>query len=209
MDPVTIALLAGTAIKGISSLIKNRKGKKMEKAGESQMNKALNDIKYTRPEEHDKIMSLLGNRQSGINTRREMVEDRVRSSTSSGIAGIRQLADSPVAALGAYGGLKEQEQNAIADVGVQFEGMRDEATMGMVQGEEMGAGYSEKEQYYNDIYKNMVKANLGGSKMEAGRNQAWQGFEGMASAGLDLVGTTYLSSKMNPTEDLGSAGEPS
>lgn len=205
MDPVTIALLAGTAVKGITSLIKNRKGKKLERSGESQMNKALADIKYSRPDEYGQIMNILNQRQSSIDTRKRMVEGDIRRSTSSGISGIRQLADSPVAALGAYGGLKEREQNAIADLGVQFEGMRDEAMMGRAKGLEMGAGYSEKEQYYNDMYKNMVKANLGASKMEAGRNMAWEGFEGIGSAALDFAGTKYLSGKMNPTEDLASS----
>jgi hypothetical protein len=199
MDPVTIALLAGTAVKGISSLVKGIKGRKDQKSGEAEMNKALANIKYSRPEEYNQIMGILKQRTGGINTRREMAEGAVRRSTSSGIAGIRQLADSPVAALGAYGGMKEREQNAIADLQLQFEGMRDEAMLGEVKGLQMGADYSDKEQYYNDMYKNMVKANLGASKMEAGRNMAWQGFEGIGAAALDFAGTKFLSGQMNPS----------
>jgi hypothetical protein len=100
MDPVTIALLAGTAVKGISSLVKGIKGRKDQKSGEAEMNKALANIKYSRPEEYNQIMGILKQRTGGINTRREMAEGAVRRSTSSGISGIRQLADSPVAALG-------------------------------------------------------------------------------------------------------------
>jgi hypothetical protein len=212
MDPVTIALLAGTAVKGISSLVKGIKGRKDQKSGEAEMNKALANIKYSRPEEYNQIMGILKQRTGGINTRREMAEGAVRRSTSSGIAGIRQLADSPVAALGAYGGMKEREQNAIADLQLQFEGMRDEAMLGEVKGLQMGADYSDKEQYYNDMYKNMVKANLGASKMEAGRNMAWQGFEGIGAAALDFAGTKYLSGQMNPSltipETTGTSTDP-
>jgi hypothetical protein len=212
MDPVTIALLAGTAVKGISSLVKGIKGRKDQKSGEAEMNKALANIKYSRPEEYNQIMGILKQRTGGINTRREMAEGAVRRSTSSGISGIRQLADSPVAALGAYGGLKEREQNAIADLQLQFEGLRDEAMLGEVKGLQMGADYSDKEQYYNDMYKNMVKANLGASKMEAGRNMAWQGFEGIGAAALDFAGTKYLSGQMNPSltipEPTGTSTDP-
>jgi hypothetical protein len=212
MDPVTIALLAGTAVKGISSLVKGIKGRKDQKSGEAEMNKALANIKYSRPDEYNQIMGILKQRTGGINTRREMAEGAVRRSTSSGIAGIRQLADSPVAALGAYGGMKEREQNAIADLQLQFEGMRDEAMLGEVKGLQMGADYSDKEQYYNDMYKNMVKANLGASKMEAGRNMAWQGFEGIGAAALDFAGTKFLSGQMNPSltipETTGTSTDP-
>jgi hypothetical protein len=213
MDPVTIALLAGTAVKGISSLVKGIKGRKDQKSGEAEMNKALANIKYSRPEEYNQIMGILKQRTGGINTRREMAEGAVRRSTSSGIAGIRQLADSPVAALGAYGGMKEREQNAIADLQLQFEGMRDEAMLGEVKGLQMGADYSDKEQYYNDMYKNMVKANLGASKMEAGRNMAWQGFEGIGAAALDFAGTkSDLSGQMNRSltipETTGTSTDP-
>jgi hypothetical protein len=209
MDPVTIALLAGTAIKGISSLVKGIRGRKEKKKGETRMEKAIADIKYSRPEEYERIMNILGQRPGRLKTQQEMVEGDIRRSTTAGTAGIRQLADSPVAALGAYSGLKEREQKAIADVGIQFEGMQDEAILGQAEGLKMGASFSEKEQYYNEIYKNMIKANLGASQMEAGRNMAWEGFEGFAGAGLDFIGTKYLSGKINPTEDLGSAGTTS
>lgn len=198
MDPVTIALLAGTAVKGISALVKGIKGRKMKKKGEKQMKKAVADIKYTRPEEYSQIQNLLGYRKTTVDTRREMAEERVRGRTAAGIEDIRQLADSPVAALGAYGGMKAREQESIAELAPVFENIRDEALMGEVAGLEMGAGYSEKEQYYNDMYKKMIKANLGASKMGAGQNMAWEGFEQLGSAALDFAGTKYLSNLYNP-----------
>lgn len=194
------AAAIGAGIKGVSSLIKGIAGRKKQKAGEQEMNRAISKIKYSRPEEYNQIMNILGQRSGRMKTQQETVEGDIRRTTASGAAGIRQLADSPVAALGAYGGLKEREQQAIADVGVQFEGMQDQALLGMAEGAKMGADYSDKESYYNDIYKNMLKANLGASKMGAGTNMAWEGFEGVASAGLDFLGTKFLSDKMNPTD---------
>ena len=198
MDPVTIGSLVSAGIKGVSSLVKGIKGRKEKKAGEQQMEKAIEDIKYTRPEEYSDIMNILKQRKSSITSRREAAEERVRTQTASSITGISQLADSPVAALGAYGGMKQREQQAIAGIGLEYEERRDEAVMGEVQGLGMGAGYSEKEQYYNEMYKNMVKANLGASKMSAGRNMAWGGFEGVGGAAIDFIGTKYLSNTLNP-----------
>ena len=168
------------------------------KKGEKQMMKSLASIKYSRPDEYQQIQNILGQRPGRLKTQKSMVERDIRRATASGAAGIRQLADSPVAALGAYSGLKEREQEAIADLGVQFEGMQDQALMDQLEGFKMGAEYSDNEQYYNEMYKHMVKANLGASKMEAGRNQAWEGFESFGSAILDFAGTKYLSDKMNP-----------
>jgi len=190
----------GSGIKGITSLVKGIQGNKMRKAGEADMNKAIADIKYSRPDEYGQIMNILGQRPGRLKTQERMVGDNIKSSTASGISDIRQLADSPVAALGAYGGLKDREMNAIKDVGVQFQGMQDQALLDQGEGLKMGADYSEKEQYYNQIYKNMIKANMGASKMEAGRNMAWDGAEGFVSAGLDFLGTKYLSDKMNPSD---------
>lgn len=201
--PVIVAGLISAAVKGVSAISKHVKGKRYEKSGEKMMDENLKAIKYSRPDEYGQIMNVLGQRSGRLKTQEGMVEDNVRRSTAAGVSSISQLADSPVAALGAYGGLKEQEQNAIADLGVQFEGMQDQALMDQTKGLQMGAGYSEKEQYYNSIYKNMVKANLGASKMSGGKNMAAEGMEGVASAGLDLVGTKYLSDTMNPKDPSG------
>ena len=42
-------------------------------------------------------------------------------------------------------------QQAIAGIGLEYEGIRDEASLGVAKGLEMGAGFSEKEQYYNQL----------------------------------------------------------
>ena len=76
--------------------------------------------------------------------------------------------------------------------------MRDEAVMGEVGGLQMGADYSDKEAYYNDMYKKMVKANIGASKMKGGENMIWGGVESIAGTGMDYLGTRYLGNKMNP-----------
>ena len=154
----------GAGIKGISGIVKGIAGNRQRKKGEAEMNKAISGIKYSRPGEYNQIMNILGQRSGRLKTQENMVENNVRRTTASGTAGIRQLADSPVAALGAYSGLKEREQNAIADLGVQFQGMQDQALLGQAEGLKMGAEYSDKEQYYNDMYKKMLKANLGGKK---------------------------------------------
>lgn len=158
-------------------------GASLRKKGEAQMNSALDNIKYTRPDEYEDIMGILKGRVSSVGTRREMAEESVRAQTASASTGISQLADSPLAALGAYSGLKQREEQAIRDLGIQYEGIRDKAVMGVAGGLEMGAGYSEKEQYYNDMYKNMVKANMGAGKMSAGTNMM---FGGMESIGADI-----------------------
>ena len=187
-----IASLVGTGAKLGADGVKTHKGKKMMESGEKRMMSELDQIKYTRPEEYGQIMSLLKGQVSGLDSRRESAEDRIESRTASSVTGISQLADSPVAALGAYGGLKEKEQQAIADLGLQYEGMKDQATMNVASGLEMGAGYSEKENYYNDMYKRMVKANMGASKMGAGTNMMWGGLDGIESTALDFIGTKYL-----------------
>jgi hypothetical protein len=148
----------------------------------------------------------MSQRTSGVNSRREAAEDRVQQTTASAQTGIRQLADSPVAALGAYSGLKQKEQQAIADIGQQYEGIRDEAIMGQARTEEMGAGYSDKESYYNDMYKKMVRANMGANKMSGGANQMWQGIEGVAGTALDYAGTKYLGDIYDQNKSLQSGG---
>jgi len=42
------------------------------------------------------------------------------------------------------------------------------------------------------MYKNMIKANMGASKMESGNNMMWGGFEEMGAAAFDFAGTKYL-----------------
>lgn len=188
--PVAQIFATGTQL--AADTVKTNQGKSMKESGERQMMFELDKIKYTRPEEYSQIMSLLKGQVSGLDSRRKSAEDRIESRTASSVTGISQLADSPVAALGAYGGLKEKEQQAIADLGLQYEGMKDQATMNVASGLEMGAGYSEKENYYNDMYKRMVKANMGASKMGAGTNMMWGGLDGIESTALDFIGTKYL-----------------
>jgi len=143
MDPITIALLAASAIKGGIGLVKSIKGRKDKKSGEAKMNKAIDDIQYTRPDEYKEIMGMLNKRSSSVSTRRESAEERVREQTATSMTGIRQLSDSPVAAGSLYSGIKQKEQQVIADLGVEYEGIQDEAVMGQVKGLEMGAGFSE------------------------------------------------------------------
>jgi len=176
--------------------------------GRKEMEAAIEDIKYSRPGEYAEIMRLLTNRTRGIGSRRESIEDRIRTTTASAIPGVSQLADSPVAALTAFSGVKQREQQAIADLGIQFEGIRDEAILGEVKGLEMGAGFSEKEQYWNDMYKNMIRANMGASRMGAGTNMMWGGMEGLGATALDYAGTKYLSNVYNPQSTSQLGGKP-
>ena len=189
--PIAIPLLVSLISGGIA-LTKTIIGAVQKNRGNKEVEKAIEGIKYSRPEEYEQIMGKLNQRESSINTRREAVEDRVRSTTASSIPGISQLADNPVAGLTAYSGLKQREQQAIADIGIDFEEKRDQAVMGQVQGLGMGADYSDKESYYNDMYKKMVQANMGANKMSAGTNMMWGGMEGAAAAGIDYLGTKYL-----------------
>lgn len=183
---------AGAVIQGVVNAGKAIYGGIQYKKGSKELEKALSQIKYSRPDEYGEIMNLLKGRVTGMDSRRESAEQRVRSDTAANVTGVSQLADSPVAALGAYGGLKNREQQAISDLGIEYEQMKDQATMGVVQGLEMGAGYSDKEQYYNDMYKKMVRANMASGKMTAGMNMMGGGIEGMGAAGMDYAGTRYL-----------------
>jgi len=196
---LAIAALIAAGIKGGVAIAKGIGGASEKKKGEKQMEEALENIKYTRPEEYADIMSLLRKRKTDITSRREGAEERIRTQTASSITGISQLADSPVAALGAYGGMKQREAQAIAGIGLEYEERRDEAVMGEVQGLQMGAGFSEKENYFDNMYKNMVRANLGASRMSGGQNQMWQGIESVGAAGIDFLGTKYAST--DPTTD--------
>ena len=182
----------GTIVKAGVDVGKTIYGASQFKKGKKEVESALSQLKYTRPEEYGQIMSLLKSRRASLPSRQAGVESRIRQSTASSTSGIRQLADSPVAALGAYSGLKQREQQAIADLGIQFEGMKDEALMAEAQGLQMGAEYSDKEQYWNDMYKKMVKANMGAARMNAGQNMMWGGVEGAAGAVNDYLGTKYL-----------------
>lgn len=198
--PLLLAALISGGIKAGTAIAKGIKGRKDRKKGEAQMEKSLEDIKYTKPEEYGQIMNILKQREGTVTSRREAAEENIRDTTASAMTGIRQAADSPVAALTAYTGLKDREMKAIAGVGEVFEEKRDMAQMGVAQGLEAGAGYSEKEQYYNQMYKNMVRANLGASRMMAGQNMAAQGLGQLGAAGLDFAGTKYLSSLYNPQQ---------
>ncbi len=194
LDLLGIGAMAQAAVEGGKAIY----GASEAKKGREEMYGAIDKIKYSRPEEYEQIMSLLQQRTDSVGTRREMAEDRVRQNTAGSIAGFGQLADSPVGALGGFAQLKARESQTIADLGLQYEGIRDEAMLGEAKGLEMGAGYSDKEQYYNDMYKNMLHANIGASRMGAGQNMLWGGLEGVASTALDYAGTKYLSNVYNP-----------
>ncbi len=203
-----IGAAVGAGISGAVNIAKTIYGARQAKKGEKQMNEAIESIKYSRPEEYSQIMNILGTRTDSLTSRREAVEGRVRRGTAAGQSGIRQLADSPVAALTAYSGLKERETQAISDIGIEFESMRDQNMMDEARGLQMGADYSDKESYYNDMYKKMVRANIGASKMGAGANMLGAGIEGVAGTAMDYLGTRYLGNKMNPQKDttLGGVG---
>lgn len=173
-------------------------GVSQAKKGEKQMNEAIDAIKYSRPEEYGNIMSLLEGRTNSVGSRQQTAEDKVKANTAGSVAGFTQIADSPVGALGGFAQLKARESQALADINLQYEGIKDEAILGEVKGQEMGAGYSDKEQYWNDMYKNQVHANMGASKMGGGLNMAMAGAEGMVATGLDYAGTKYLSNAYNP-----------
>jgi len=190
----------GSLIKGGVDIAKMIKGGVDYKKGKKEVESALDNLKYTRPEEYAQLSNLLKQRESSIPTRREAAEDRIRRGTTTGTTAIRQLSDSPVAALTAYGGLKARETQAISQLEEQFERMRDEAVLGQVSGLEMGAQYSDKEQYWNEMYKQQVRANMGANRMGAGTDMMWGGAEGLASTGLDYLGTKYLSGKLNPQQ---------
>ena len=207
------ALIISAAISAGVSGGKAIAGGIQKKRGQKQVDKALEGLSYTRPEEADEILSLLGKRKDTLGSRQDSIEEMIKGSTSRGITGISQLADSPVAALGAFGGLKDRETQAIKELGIAFDDKRDQALMGEVAGLEMSAGYSDKEQYYNDMYKKMVQMNMGAGKIGAGTQQLWSGLEGVASAGIDYAGTRYLGEIYGGDKtaeiDPGSANSPS
>jgi len=173
-------------------------GADQAKKGRNRMEKELRRISYTRPEEYDQIMSTLRGRVSEIPSRREGAEERIRGRTATAIEDIRQTADSPVAALGAYGGLKGREISAIKDLGMEYEERRDRAKMDVVGGLRMGADYTDKENYFNDMYKHMVGANIGASQMGAGEQMMWGGLD-LAASGL--AGTADYFGSMGGGED--------
>ena len=125
-----VAALIAAGISAAGGAAKMGVGISRKKKGERQMEEAIESIKYSRPEEYSQIMNILGTRTDTITSRREAVEGRVERGTRAGVSTIGQLADSPVAALTAYSGLKERETKAISDIGIEFESMRDEALMG-------------------------------------------------------------------------------
>lgn len=161
--------------------------------GKKELKTALENIQYTRPEEYSQIMDILGSREATIGSRQQAVENRVKETTGTGLTALRQGVGGSSDYVAGLLGLKERERQSIADIGIQFDEMRDQARLGKVEGLKLGAEYSDKEQYYNDLYKEMVRLNLAAGKMNAGENMLWGGLEGIAAGAESALGTYNMS----------------
>jgi hypothetical protein len=193
MEPITTALLIGSAVKGAVGLAKGIFGaSQASKARKEQKSLWDNRPTYERPEEVNEMLDLY--RQSAARTQlpgQDLMEEKIGSATAFGARSAERFAPSSTAALGAVTDLYGREQNAVRDLGIQFAQYKAAQEAQLARGLQVGAQYSDQEFQYNKQQPWDIRMNEASSQRQAGAANFWEGLQGVGSAAMDFVGTKY------------------
>ena len=192
MVPLVVAGI-GAGISGLASLAKGIFGASQA----SKASKALKKMKsptYNRPEEYQDLMDLY-RQQAGMSQLpgQQAYESRMGAGVAESVSDLQKSASSSATAQSSLVDIYGKKQDAIRDLAVQFAEYKTARQRDLAKGLEQGADYSDKEFEVNKWLPYQTKMNELTGQRQAGAANLWGGIEGMASAGMNLMGTaSYL-----------------
>jgi len=182
MDPITLAMLGMSGLQGLfqagTGIYNLVQANKLKKSG------ALNMPEYQVPEAVDKYMALAQQAARGDMPGAEQERQGIAQTSAAGVTAASQLADSPVAALGALGRIQGQERASLRDLGIRTAQYRAQAQQNLGQAYLNQAQYQDQAYQYNEFLPWQTAMN----QYESYRQAGVQGLMG----GADTMGSTAI-----------------
>jgi len=145
---------------------------------------------YNRPEEYGDLMDLY-RQQAGMSQLpgQQAYESRMGAGVAESVSDLQKSASSSATAQSSLVDIYGKKQDAIRDLAVQFAEYKTARQRDLAKGLEQGADYSDKEFEVNKWIPYQTRMNELTGQRQAGMNNLFGGIEGMASAGMNLLGT--------------------
>jgi len=221
MDPVTIAMLAGTAIKGISSLVAGGKARKMRKEGESYLSQAAQKDAMLGP---SPTMEVPQSVDDYINLSRKMARQEMPGATQmrqdiaqtnagmlSGAMQAGQGADTMAAVLAAG----QNRMRALSQMGIAASQYRSGQQQNYAQAVASRAPWEQQQFEYNEWIPWQQQKNEAVDMRNMGLQMKYQGMDMGAAAGIqganmlsqDIWGMTQNPATANWLRGLGGGAQ--